>query len=124
VNLTVFDLRAINRAIREAHRSEHRVRVGAVVVYKKNISAGCNKIRNSPLINWQNASVHAEIAALRKAPNNGRGSTLYVVRLGSRGALLPSFPCERCLPEISDAKVRRLVWWDGTKWVKQVVPRL
>jgi len=120
-SLTATDFRWISRTIRTAEFSKHRVRVGAAVVSKKHFSIEHNKIRNSPAIDWENASVHAEAAALKYAFRGGRGSTIYVVRLGARGALLPSFPCEKCQELIESAKVKRIVWWNGEKWVKSPV---
>lgn len=117
--LTATDFRWINRAIRAAEQSKHRVRVGAVVLSKKNHSVGWNKIRNSPAIDWENASVHAEEVALRGAHRGGRGGTIYVVRLGARGALLPSFPCEKCQERVYDARIKHIVWWNGEKWIKE-----
>ena len=124
MQLTGTDMRWINRAISEAKKSKHRVRVGSAVVVKKHGSVSHNKIRNSPAIAWQNASTHAEIGALRNALNGGIGASVYVARLGAKGALLPSYPCERCLPTLADAGVRKLVWFDGKKWVKQKLPDL
>lgn len=89
-----------------------------MVLSKKTHSVGWNKIRNSPAIDWENASVHAEEVALRGAHRGGRGGTIYVVRLGARGALLPSYPCEKCQELITNARVKRIVWWNGDKWVK------
>jgi len=124
MNLTATDMNWIQRAIKEARKSKHRVRVGAAVVNKKNGSVAHNKIRNSPMIDWENASTHAESAALRKSPRTREGSVVYIARLGARGALLPSYPCERCIPELVDAKVKRLVYWNGDRWVKERLPRL
>jgi tRNA(Arg) A34 adenosine deaminase TadA len=124
VKLTATDLRWIERATAEAEKSEHRVRVGSAVVLKHRGSVSHNKIRNSPQICWQEASVHAEMGALRTAYRGGAGANIYVVRLGAKGALLPSFPCERCLPGLVEAGVKRIVWWDGRKWRKDRLSEL
>lgn len=122
MKLTAKDFRWINRAIGEATRSKHRVRVGAAVVSKQRGSVGHNTIRNPASIAWENASTHAEINALRCAVNGGVGAVVYVARIGKRGDLLPSYPCERCLPDLVDARVKRIVWFDGEKWIKERVP--
>lgn len=124
MQLTATDKRWIRRAELEAHFSRHRVRVGAAVVVRKHGAVAHNKIRNNPAISWRNASTHAEVAALRRSPARGEGGTVYVVRLGATGALLPSYPCERCLPALSDAGVRKIIWYNGTSWVKQKMPEI
>lgn len=117
-DLSATDFRWIGKAVEAAQRSSHRVRVGAVVISKKSSSVGWNKIKNHPAIDWENASVHAERVALRNAHRGGSGGVIYIARLGARGALLPSFPCERCQEQIAKAKIKKIVWWNGERWVK------
>ncbi|MGA1697563.1 MAG: hypothetical protein ACO395_06690 [Pontimonas sp.] len=115
--LTASDFRWVSHAIRHAERSEHRVRVGATLVSGTRIASSCNRIRNNPTISYVHATTHAEVGAIKKAIK-ARGGTIYVARLGANGGLLPSFPCARCFPQIADAGIKRIVWWNGERWVK------
>lgn len=115
--LSGTDFRWIARAIQQANKSRMRVRVGALVVVASRATPGHNKYRNPPRLSYLEASSHAEINALKRAPKGGAGGTIYVARLGARGRLLPSFPCRRCMPTIYEAGVKRIVWWDGSRWV-------
>jgi len=117
-NLSASDFSRISRAIKAARTSKLKVRVGCLVVSSgKKSAAACNRERNHPRLGHLDASVHAEIAALKKMANGCRGGTVYVARLGARGRLLPSFPCRRCLPALDAAGIKRIVWWDGKSWV-------
>lgn len=115
--LSGADFRWIARAIQQASKSRMRVRVGALVVVAGRATGGHNKYRNPPRLSYLEASSHAEVNALKRAPKGGSGGTIYVARLGARGRLLPSFPCRRCTPRIHEAGVKRIVWWDGSRWV-------
>jgi tRNA(Arg) A34 adenosine deaminase TadA len=114
--LSASDFSRIARAIKYAEQSRLRVRVGAVVADGKTLSGACNRERNDPRLGYLSASVHAEVGALRRA-GSAVGSTVYVARLGSRGRLLPSFPCPRCMSALVSHGVRRVVWWDGFVWI-------
>lgn len=115
--LSGTDFRWIARAIQQAGKSRMRVRVGALVVVAGRVSTGYNKYRNPPRLSYLQASTHAEVDALRRAPRGGQNGTIYVARLGAKGRLLPSFPCRRCVPVLFEAGVKRIVWWDGYRWV-------
>jgi deoxycytidylate deaminase len=54
-------------------------------------------------------SLHAEAAALRRAPC-AKGATLYVVRLGSEGEYRESMPCDRCQSLMRRLGVRKCVF--------------
>lgn len=117
--LSLSDRQRIRRATAAALSSRHhKIRVGAVVSVAGRISVSANLPRNDARICWQHASTHAEIAALEDAYRGGRGGTVYVARVGARGRLLPSFPCDRCVPELLDAGVKRVVWFDGNSWTQ------
>ena len=119
--LTAQDFRWVSVAIDQAHRSQHRVRVGSVLVVGSSIHSGYNRIKNSPQISYQHATIHAEQSCIRKASRT-KGGSIYVARLGAEGRLLPSFPCLRCFPEIRAAEIRRIVWWDGERWLRGKLP--
>lgn len=115
--LSGTDFRWIARAIQQAEKSRMRVRVGALVVVAGRATPGHNKYRNPPRLSYLEASTHAEVDALRRSPKGGANGTIYVARLGAKGRLLPSFPCRRCVPVLFEAGVKRIVWWDGYRWV-------
>ena len=114
--ISAQDRRWIARTIREADKSDHYFRVGATVVVAKRASTAHNVIRNSPLIAWQAASTHAEEAALSRAYALGRGGTIYIARIGRKGRPLPSHPCSRCMPQIINSGIKRIVFFDGDAW--------
>lgn len=115
--LSASDHKRIKRALTAARQSRHhRFRVGAVVSVSGRLSVSANIPRNDARVCWQHASTHAEIAALADAYRGGAGGTLYVARVGATGRPLPSFPCDRCVPELLAAGVRRVVWFTGVEW--------
>ena len=116
-DLSGNDFRWIARAIQEALKSRMRVRVGAIVVVAGRATTGHNKYRNPPRVSYHQASTHAEVMALKRAPHGGDNGTIYIARLGRTNRLLPSFPCRRCVPVLADSGVKRIVWWDGYRWV-------
>lgn len=122
--LSGTDFRWIARAIQQASKSKMRVRVGALVVVSGRASGGHNKYRNPPHFSYPDSSTHAEVDALRYASRSGAGGAIYVARLGAGGRLLPSFPCRRCVPVLSEAGVKRIIWWDGYRWVSTKVSSL
>lgn len=121
--LSSTDFSRIARAIQYAEKSRHRVRVGALVASGKQTSGACNRERNDPRLGYLDASIHAEIGALRRATSSV-GGTMYVARLGAKGSLLPSFPCPRCVPALVSHRIRRVVWWDGSAWVATKVSQI
>lgn len=116
-DLSGADFRRIALAIKAAEKSRHRTRVGAVIVKAGRVASGLNRLRNQKSVSFLYQSTHAEMNALRLMGVKARGGTIYVARLGASGRLLPSHPCRRCVPELEEAGVRRVVWWNGTKWV-------
>lgn len=119
--LTARDFRWVAVAIEQAEMSAHRFRVGAVLTVASSVHVAHNRIRNSPKISYEHATVHAEDGCIRKAGRT-KGGTMYVARIGAYDQLLPSFPCQKCFPMLREAGIRRIVWWDGTKWVRAKMP--
>lgn len=117
-NLTTADRRHVQKAIKAAHRSQHKYRVGAALIVANRVATASNRLRNSSKnAPYTEQSVHAEVRAVLRAYKSGRGGTIYVARLGARNALLPSHPCKRCVPVLREAGVKRVVWWNGFTWV-------
>lgn len=106
--------RYIGKALELAEFSDCRKRHGCVIVkHGAIIARGWNKHRNDPNIMspehiLTGSSVHAEMMALRSAGDRAKGSDLYVVRLGARGAPLLSRPCLRCYTSIITAGIQEV----------------
>lgn len=100
-----------------ARKSDCRHKHGAVVVKNGNIlSFGTNIHRELNPADAQdidyfksNASVHAEVAALRQVADP-RGCTVYVARVMADGSAGLSKPCVRCEKYLIGAGVKRVVW--------------
>jgi tRNA(Arg) A34 adenosine deaminase TadA len=115
--LSASDYGWIARAIKSAQQSTHRVRVGASVVVAGRGHSAPNKFRNSAHIDWTQSTTHAEEAAIARAYRGGSGGTIFVARIGKAGDLRASHPCERCMPQIIKAGIKRVVYYDGNSWI-------
>lgn len=96
--------------------STYLYRLGAVVVSKKRITGkGFNKTKTHPFLHKKYAyrSIHAECDAAMKAAS---GDTLIVVRIGKKGNLTCSRPCEKCMRFIKDYGIKTIYYsdWDGS----------
>ena len=116
-DLSGADFRHIARAIKMAEKSRHRTRVGAIIVKAGRMGSGVNRLRNQKTVSFLHQSTHAEMNAMRQMGRKSRGGTIYVARLGATGRLLPSHPCRRCIPVLEEGEVKKVVWWNGAKWV-------
>jgi tRNA(Arg) A34 adenosine deaminase TadA len=93
-------------AIRQAQRSRCRIRVGAILVSGSRVLAAASNIhRNSPVIDFQHATFHAEEAVLRKV-NQPAGAVVYVARINALGEPRLARPCPRCQAALAAAGVR------------------
>ncbi|MFG2639070.1 deaminase [Streptomyces sp. NPDC048362] len=83
-------------AVRHALRSQCKFKVGAVIVSGSRVmGASPNIQRNSSLIDYKNATFHAEEAAIRRAPKT-MGASIFVARIGAQGKTLLAKPCVDC----------------------------
>ncbi|WP_371674245.1 hypothetical protein [Streptomyces sp. NBC_00289] len=97
----------INHAIKQALRSDCRHKLGAVVASGGRVlSSAPNRRRNSPSIDFRNATFHAEEAALRRL-RDAANATVYVARVDNRGVTRLARPCLRCQVMLLQAGVRR-----------------
>ncbi|MFB7175131.1 hypothetical protein ACFCYM_30535 [Streptomyces sp. NPDC056254] len=106
-------LSLIRLAIRQAVRSECRHRVGAVLAAgSRVIAAAPNRQRNSPFIDYQNSTFHAEVAALRRA-RGAPATVVFVARVNA--ALVPMLarPCPACVRTLSLAGVAKAYYTSG-----------
>jgi deoxycytidylate deaminase len=101
-----------------AELSGYKHRHGAVIVQGGSVvSVGVNRVRNHPdnvCDPKREASVHAEVAAIRGARGAClRGATLYVARVRKGGEFGLSRPCVNCLEEIGRVGIRKVVYSVG-----------
>lgn len=90
--------------------NHHRFRLGAVVVKSRSVlSHGVNIPKKSPQTPPQRESIHAEVTAL-KGVKNPVGSTVYVSRLDSSGALALAKPCEYCIEHMIANGITQVVF--------------
>ena len=117
----------IRNAEKQAHKSQFKYRVGAVLVRSGRVlSTGHNKVghRSKQRI-WE--SVHAEESAIVNALKSGSmgripGSILYVVRILSDGSLSCAKPCTKCNALIQSVGIKKVVYtdWDGSTVVERM----
>ncbi len=107
-------LKHIGRALMISERSDHvKWNLGAVIAKgNRVISAQPNKFRNHPFIDHDNATVHAEVAAIKAAGNKDlRGTTIYVARTPKNGEVMAlARPCKNCMQAIAEAGIKELVY--------------
>lgn len=107
---------AINTATKSTH---HKWHLGAVVWRGGSVIAtGYNTPKNSPETiedhKYFKCSIHAEIAALRKAGNT-KGARLYVARITKNGSPACAKPCPRCLNQIKQHGIKEVHYTDNEK---------
>ncbi|MFF7183214.1 hypothetical protein [Streptomyces sp. NPDC008121] len=109
--------RLIQRALREAKRSQCRYRVGAILVGgRRIISCSPNIPRNRPTIDFRHATFHAEEAALRRV-RDAAGLSIYIGRLNAFGGSALARPCARCQQALLAAGVSRAFYSTNTSAV-------
>lgn len=109
------DRRYLNLACRLAEQSTATKRHGAVIVKGgRVISKAYNAYINKPFFtspeHMDRCSVHAEVAAIRKAKGSLKGATIYVARLNARGEERFSAPCDDCTSILNDRGIRKVVY--------------
>lgn len=110
----------IEVAIRQAIRSQCQHRVGAVLVAGNRVVVSTpNKRRNSPFIDHQNCTFHAEEAALRRA-RGAPATAIFVARVNA--ACVPMFarPCPRCVQKLSLAGIGKAYYTSGPATVEEL----
>ncbi|MDN3026010.1 deaminase [Streptomyces sp. S.PB5] len=103
----------IRLAIRQAIQSQCRHRVGAVLAAgSRVVVASPNKYRNSPLIDHENSTFHAEDAALRRA-RGAPVSMVFVARVNAACVPMLARPCAGCVGKLAQAGVLRAYYTAG-----------
>lgn len=117
----------LNRAMKLAELSQVVQRHGAVLVKGGSvIAAGVNSYTNDPSmfpVSYLNnakvphasrgklLSVHAEIAAIRRAsPAQLKGAVLYVARVTKDGSVGLSAPCAHCASVLIKAGIKKVIF--------------
>lgn len=104
----------IGRAVTVARSSNYRWQHGAVVAKgNKVLGVAPNKFRNSPTVDVENVSYHAERAVIRellKTKDDLRGCTIYIARVNKAGDTTISRPCPDCLRAIVDTGIKEIVY--------------
>ncbi|WP_176711525.1 hypothetical protein [Streptomyces sp. PTY087I2] len=104
----------IDLAIKEAAKSLCRHKVGAVLIKGSRVLAmSSNRYRNSPGVDFMNATFHAEEVVLRRF-TPARGATIYVARVNRIGETALARPCERCQAALLERGVRRACYTTST----------
>jgi deoxycytidylate deaminase len=112
--LSSRDRHYLNMALDQALKSDCTNRHGAVIVVNGAVvGKSPNKFRNHPSVVSPEhvktgCTVHAEVAAIKKANTGLRGATIYVARAGKFGPLL-SRPCARCYDELLRAGITEII---------------
>lgn len=99
-------------ALKEADKSEHNHKLGAVIFkHGKPIAKGYNKTNRGTSTNYGHwsGSLHAELSAIIHARTSLKGATLVVARRG--GGL--SRPCNHCLTAIQEAGIKKVFYTNG-----------
>lgn len=101
------DQRFLDMACGVALTSKCRMKHGAIVVrHSKILAFSPNVERNNPkFVGWENASVHAEIRAMKRAGWPTK-ATLYVARVNNQGEKRLSKPCPNCQEVLDRFKIK------------------
>ena len=117
----------IKQAKKQALKSTHRYKIGAIVFKsKKIISEGYNiptKFTHPSELpmrfrKWP-SSLHAEINALLSARCDVKGASIIVVRINAKNELLNSFPCPFCFLYIKHLNIRRILYSTSQQTIKE-----
>lgn len=117
MNDTIFK----QTAIQQGFKSLYKKRLGAVVVYRKNIvGRGYNKVHSTGVPRLDGK--HAEIEALDNTRAKYRhGSTVYVCRVTKRGTLALAKPCSSCKSIMIKMGVKYVWYSHENGWTREML---
>jgi len=99
--------RFIGQAIKAAHLSKYKYRLGAVAVKDNKVMAtGHNQLKTHPRIKGY---LHAETSAIIKTESC---DTVVVVRISKRGLLRMAKPCDGCIRFMKANGVKNIIYTD------------
>lgn len=117
--------RAFKWAMKEALKSVHHHRVGAVLVaHGKPIAKGHNSIRRHKYSSYYQypEACHAEAAALSEGRSDSlSASILYVTRLNRSGRMMMARPCASCFSLLRDKGIRKVVYTTGQGYAEETI---
>lgn len=97
-----------------SYNSTYRIRMGAVLVHRKPISRGYNKLKSHPIYanpeKHIKISLHAEIDCLIKAKKDVKGSDIYVYREYKNGEPAMARPCNDCIAKLKEFGIKRIFY--------------
>ena len=108
----------VRLAIKEAKKSKHRHKLGAVLlkgsrIYARGHNVPCKHVSRSlvPMrYRVYPTSLHAEVAAVLALERSPKGLWLVVVRIGHNDELRDSYPCPKCLGYLKAVGIRRVIY--------------
>ena len=107
------DKRFFDLARNVSFKSDHRIRLGAVIVKQgRVVSVGFNRYsKTHPMSNSYNRTLHAEMDAIVGVDRGTlRGSTMYVYREDRNGVQKIAKPCCHCEPVIREVKIKKVIY--------------
>jgi len=116
----------INEALKQARKSKHRHRIGAVIFSKKNIiSSACNyPCRSAKSVSKKymkrEKSLHAEVMAIIRARRNLNNLCMLVIRLNVRDKFKMAKPCEYCMAYIQYVGIKTVYYSDNNGNISRI----
>ena len=111
-----------------------RIRIGAIIVYKKEIlSAGVNIKKSHPMQKKYNSFrfdcpqeyhhyLHAEMRAIINSDKeNLVGASIYVFREDNRGKLAPCRPCPACMEVIKKYGIKKIFYTTENGYCEELI---
>jgi deoxycytidylate deaminase len=106
----------IKLAKKEAEKSEHKFRVGAIIYDgKRIISRGYNQVhcwssKLHPKFKKWDTSIHAEAMAILNAKRNLKGKSIVVVRINRNGNYMLAMPCKHCMSYLQYVGIKNIMY--------------
>lgn len=99
-------------AKRVSKQSSYKIKIGAVLVDKRPLSSGFNKLKTHPMFAVPGVhtklSLHAEISCIMGARGKDiRGASIYVYREDKLGNPRMSKPCSSCMESLKKAGIKK-----------------
>lgn len=105
--------------MREAKKSNHIYKLGAIVVSKnKIVGRGYNFALRE--YNYKGESTHAEVCAMQNTNAwQVEGADLYVARISGSGELKTSKPCHLCMKRMKKMGIKTVWFIKDNEWKNQ-----
>jgi len=120
----------VRAAIKQAEKSDYRIRMGAVIFNKKKIIAVGHNHTNSltrklkPKFQEWPDSIHAEVDAILNAKTDLRDCDLMVIRINQKKQFRISKPCEHCMALIAHVGIKNVYFSNDDGMIERMkVPK-